>query len=174
VKTPNNKTNWQGLAELIGIAAIVASLIFIGLELRQSHRIAIASQYQARIDANVQWLQSYREPSLNRSGQNLKRLLDQYDLSPERRERIEAMSDFELGDTVNLLNQAFLLFDNNHYQYQSGFVDEENWQIMRTRMQLQLSRDEFFRQHFLRGEGTLFRQSLIEEAKRMLEEMEGE
>jgi hypothetical protein len=167
------KTDWKATAELIGIAAIVASLIFVGLELRQSHRIAIASQYQARIDANVQWLQNFREPSLIRTGQNVRRLLDHYELSPDVRERLEARSDFELGDIVNLLNQASLLFDNNHYQYQSGFVDEENWQTMRTRMQLQLSGSEFFRQHFFRGEGTVFRPSVIEEAKRMLEEVEG-
>ncbi len=32
--------NWRGVAELVGMAAIVASLIFVGLELRQSHVIA--------------------------------------------------------------------------------------------------------------------------------------
>ena len=30
------KTDWKGTAELIGIAAIVASLVFVGLELRQN------------------------------------------------------------------------------------------------------------------------------------------
>ena len=35
-----NKTNWKDIAELLGIAAIVASLIFVGLELRQSQQNA--------------------------------------------------------------------------------------------------------------------------------------
>ena len=34
------KTDWKDIAELIGISAIVASLIFVGLELRQSRDIA--------------------------------------------------------------------------------------------------------------------------------------
>lgn len=35
------KTSWKEFAELIGIAAIVASLIFVGVELRQSREIAM-------------------------------------------------------------------------------------------------------------------------------------
>jgi len=38
-------TNWKDIAELIGITAIVASLIFVGLQLKQSQEIAMAAQY---------------------------------------------------------------------------------------------------------------------------------
>jgi hypothetical protein len=34
-------TNWKDIAELIGIAAIVASLVFVGLQMRQEQTIAI-------------------------------------------------------------------------------------------------------------------------------------
>ena len=37
-----NKTNWKDIAELIGISAIVASLVFVGFQLKQSQDIAIA------------------------------------------------------------------------------------------------------------------------------------
>lgn len=40
--------DWKGTAELIGIAAIVASLIFVGLQMRQDQEIA---QAQAFVDA---------------------------------------------------------------------------------------------------------------------------
>ena len=33
--------NWRELAELVGVLAIVASLVFVGLEMRQSREIAI-------------------------------------------------------------------------------------------------------------------------------------
>ena len=33
-------TNWKDIAELVGIAAIVASLVFVGLQMRQDHVIA--------------------------------------------------------------------------------------------------------------------------------------
>ena len=35
-------TNWKDTAELIGVAAIVASLIFVGLQLKQERDLAIA------------------------------------------------------------------------------------------------------------------------------------
>ena len=45
-----NRANWKDGAELIGIGAIVLSLIFVGFQIKQSHEIAIAAQYQARLD----------------------------------------------------------------------------------------------------------------------------
>ena len=33
-------SNWREIAELFGIAAIVASLVFVGLQLRQDRQIA--------------------------------------------------------------------------------------------------------------------------------------
>ena len=35
-------TNWKDIAEIVGISAIVASLIFVGIEVRQSQTIAVA------------------------------------------------------------------------------------------------------------------------------------
>jgi len=37
--------SWKDIAELFGIAAIVASLIFVGLEMRQTREIATAAAY---------------------------------------------------------------------------------------------------------------------------------
>ena len=37
-----NLTSWKDIAELIGITAIVASLIFVGLEMRQAREIAVS------------------------------------------------------------------------------------------------------------------------------------
>lgn len=39
-------TNWKDVAELVGIAAIVASLIFVGLQMRQAQDIADSERYQ--------------------------------------------------------------------------------------------------------------------------------
>ena len=44
-------TNWKDIAELVGIAAIVASLIFVGLQMKQSQEIAVAETYQQEIAA---------------------------------------------------------------------------------------------------------------------------
>jgi hypothetical protein len=43
-------TNWKEIAELIGIAAIVASLIFVGVQFRQSEQIGISDVVANRND----------------------------------------------------------------------------------------------------------------------------
>jgi len=49
-----NTTNWKDIGELIGIAAIVASLIFVGLQMRQSQRIAIGEGYLTLLSSHVE------------------------------------------------------------------------------------------------------------------------
>ena len=40
-------TSWKDIVELVGIVAIVGSLIFVGLQMRQAQEIAIADGYSA-------------------------------------------------------------------------------------------------------------------------------
>jgi hypothetical protein len=37
--------------QILGMVGIIGSLVFVGLQLKQSQEIAIASQYQARLDS---------------------------------------------------------------------------------------------------------------------------
>ena len=46
-------TNWKDVAELVGIAAIVGSLLFVGIQLRQEQAIAFAEINQAAIESYV-------------------------------------------------------------------------------------------------------------------------
>ena len=45
---------WKSIAEALGIAAIVASLIFVGLQLRQSQEIAIAETYMSILSSEIE------------------------------------------------------------------------------------------------------------------------
>ena len=45
--------DWKQVAELIGIAAIVASLVFVGLQLRQAQSIATAERLEAGISHRI-------------------------------------------------------------------------------------------------------------------------
>ena len=49
-----NKSNWRDIAELVGIAAIVASLIFVGMQMRQSQVIAIAETYMSILPSEIE------------------------------------------------------------------------------------------------------------------------
>ncbi len=46
-------TSWKDYAELIGISAIVASLIFVGLQMRQDREIALASVQAAFMETLI-------------------------------------------------------------------------------------------------------------------------
>jgi hypothetical protein len=46
-----NRTNWKEIAELFGIAAIIASLVFVGLQLKQSQSIAL-NEVAVAVEAN--------------------------------------------------------------------------------------------------------------------------
>ena len=62
-----NKTDWKDVAELIGIAAIVASLVFVGLQLRQEQ--VIARTELASVSAEIKNQINYKisEPAFSRT-----------------------------------------------------------------------------------------------------------
>lgn len=47
-------TDWKSTAELFGIAAIVASLVFVGFQLRQDREIAIAETFLAILSSEIE------------------------------------------------------------------------------------------------------------------------
>jgi len=44
--------NWKTVAELVGMSAIVASLVFVGLQLRQEQAIAIVDTYGSIVESS--------------------------------------------------------------------------------------------------------------------------
>ena len=101
--------DWKNIAELLGIAAIVASLIFVGLQLKQSQEIAIASQYQARADATMAFFNAHIE-----AGYVIRPLRDQ-------------VSDTLSAEDLSAALWYWYAFDNHHFQNQSGFLSEGAW-----------------------------------------------
>ena len=116
-------TNWKDVAELIGIAAIVASLIFVGLQMKQSQEIAIAGQYHERAALDVDHYTAQLESGDLRmwatfSGQ-----------------RLSSEWTAEDAGRLFLTGVVFLtMADNHYYQYQSGFMEEGAWQGQRWRL----------------------------------------
>lgn len=128
-----NKLSFRDTAELIGLAAIVASLIFVGMELQQSQRIAIADQYPLRLQANLSFLQAAPEATYVATGNRFRRQLPDSDMPENVRLELSQLDPAELGVRVNLLRQALMIVDNSHYQYQNGFMGEESWRAIRAR-----------------------------------------
>jgi hypothetical protein len=107
-------TNWKDIAELLGIAAIVASLVFVGLQMKQTHEIAIAAQYQARAEATLAMFTSHLEAG--------------YTIPPFR----DKLSESLTAEDIAMANWQWTTFDNNFYQYQAGFLEEEAWERLKS------------------------------------------
>ena len=109
-------TNWKDFAELIGIAAIVASLIFVGLQMKQAHEIALAEIYQARTAIVVEEaLAVASNPYL------LNAYVKAYN------DRVDEIDPIEQYAAENLVWADLMLFENSHYLYDLGYLTEEHW-----------------------------------------------
>ena len=111
---------WKEIAELVGIAAIVASLIFVGLQMKQSQEIAIAAQYHERAALAVANFHAMAE--FGGAGVSVRRC------AVEPTENRSA-DDIRVGCMIALA--YFVMADNHLYQYESGFMEESAWQAQR-------------------------------------------
>ena len=158
------KASWKDIAELVGIAAIVASLIFVGLQMKQSQEIAIAAQYHERAAMAIDNFNAELE-----SG----RLLPFF----ARVNGYVATSDEDIEQfaAMGLWQAKFLLImDNNYFQYQSGFVEESSWQSHRASLKRALGKSSRLRRRVLSSTGITFRKPFVDLCNELIEEYEAE
>ena len=102
--------------QVIGLFGVIASLMFVGLQMRQDHAIARSEAFQARTDATVEHLAAMSSNEIFAS----------------------AIDKIASGNEVNLLaserlalinndRATFFIFENLHYQYTNGFITAERW-----------------------------------------------
>ncbi len=168
-----DKPSWKDIAEFIGIGAIVASLIFVGLELQQQQKIAIAAQYQERSKTAIDYFLEISERPVyqQRTAERLRRRYDVSDLTREDRELLENGSPKEICDWFIQAQINLLMFDNNYFQYESGFASEDTWQNQRERLKWLLQTNSFARQE-IRTFGSRFRPTFVDVLSPLIDEIE--
>jgi len=126
--------------QVIGIFAVVVSLVFVGFQLKQSQDIAIAGQNQER--------QSVAFDYYSWQGQ-IDELVDHY--GARHREHLNdsigtenSRSDRSIGFSYIKSRMRLSIYDNNHFQFESGFMTEESWRpyLYLTKSVCSKSRDE--------------------------------
>ena len=105
--------SFSGVANFLGVIGIIGSLIFVALELRQSQRIAVAAQQQARTILRANQILSTYEFNEDEIGVENIPWDEQSDLQRYIREQRQVYYW-----TIN---------ENNYYQYQIGLLDDEIW-----------------------------------------------
>lgn len=105
------KTNWKDIAELVGIAAIVASLVFVGLQMRQDHVFARSELGAGSFESLASLRQAMTEPEF---AATYARMLEQ----PEQLTTAEQLQ-------VNAyLDAAKFLIIRECYLYERGIFTE--------------------------------------------------
>ena len=118
--------------QVAGFTGVIASLIFVGLEMQQSRQIAIADIYQQRAALVIQVQTSMFSPEQHREA---------YDT--QAADGPLTASEKDLLQFAQ--NPWFSYWENNHFQYQVGLLSEEQWfasrNSMRHRMQEPIYRE---------------------------------
>jgi hypothetical protein len=116
--------------QVFGIFALVASLVFVGLQMKQSQEIAIAAQYQERYSTAVEyWIGRGSHPSEMRSVAE-----GQYKSHGPPSGELGELSAVEFGIKYSSTRQALVMYDNYHFQYAAGFLTNEAWETYKRQM----------------------------------------
>ena len=106
----------ERILNVIGVSAVVASLVFVGLELRQSQRLAIADQMNNRMSVLVEWNHSYTSANL-----------DYYSAATKQPDNDALFSNAEKA-ARNATSVQWSIHENDYFQYSRGLMTEEVWQ----------------------------------------------
>ncbi len=119
------------IVEGIGAAAIVASLVFVGMQLKLDRNVALAAQYAARSESLRQDLRTQMESDgFIASSIRVWELGQRPSYWSEDLEEYSQSKNFTNADITYLLISArirVLHMDNLYYQYKKDMFDESFW-----------------------------------------------
>tara|TARA_A100001037_G_C14567753_1_gene378829 strand:+ start:30 stop:488 length:459 start_codon:yes stop_codon:yes gene_type:complete len=115
------KLDINALAQLLGLAGVMASLIFVGLQMKQTQQIALAAQAQARTEMLLARHMVYLEGNAELG---YRTFTSPYNELPEQERWIKDRHASWLRD----------LQQNNYFQYRLGFLDPEQWDVVEARI----------------------------------------
>jgi len=149
--------------QIVGVIAVVASLIFVGLQLKQTQQIALAGQYQERSAMAMEyWIGVAQDEDVVRGiGQRFMTELGPLDDSYDQ------LTHVQFGKQFIYTRMTFTALDNHHFQYSAGFYDEATWQSFRAQLQSFISTNNMAKL-LLRRSGGFFRADFRELCEEIL------
>jgi hypothetical protein len=95
----------------VGMLSVLAGLVFVGLELRQSQLFALAAQQTARMEVFVDAVSTFSETGVNFQD------FQANGISEENETLVE-----------NFMHQLWWIHENDFLQYNLGLMDESIWE----------------------------------------------
>lgn len=117
-----NNTNWKDFAELLGIIAIVASLIALVIELQQTQAALQASTFQERAFDAIDELLEIADSEF------LLPVLARTDRGRDR-QAVDALNEEDFQRLKHYLHARMIDWDNEYYQYQQGYLDADFFEV---------------------------------------------
>lgn len=111
---------------VVGVLSVVGSLIFVGLQLKQSQQIALAGQVQARSEQDLM--------------RNLIFLEGEWELGHKiNTTPYDDLFGAERWAKDQLIAWQLGMQQTNYFMYRAGLLDEEQWLVISRRIALQWS-----------------------------------
>ena len=114
--------SFTGVTNLLGIMGIIGSLVFVGMELRQSQQIALAAQQQQRAALITEVIGTFSDANPPISFLDfLNQTIDMDDKNNR-------------ATTETYMYRVWMIYENDHLQHKLGLMDEDVWQAKLTSM----------------------------------------
>ena len=114
--------SFTGVTNLLGIIGIIGSLVFVGMELRQSQQIALAAQQQQRAALITEVIGTFSDANPPISFLDfLNQTIDMDDKNNR-------------ATTETYMYRVWMIYENDHLQHKLGLIDEDVWQAKLTSM----------------------------------------
>ena len=149
----------QDWLQIIGLFGVIASLVFVGLQMMQDRDIALSAIYQERSGASAEYLMTLATDEFVRNT-----------LIKVGAGKGESLTEEEMAAYELYISAGIRLLDNSHYQWERGFADPEHWQQMRTQilrdMRIPYERDAYLSRENLRPTFRAVLEEIAREAER--------
>ena len=105
---------------VVGLFGVIASLVFVGLQMKQDREIALSTATQARTETTIQNILGVASNPIMASA------LDKIELGEINLLTLSERQALMLSSRATLYN-----LENSHYQYSNGFISQEKWSASR-------------------------------------------
>ena len=152
------ETSKKDIVEIVGIFAIVISLIFVGMQLKLERKVALAEQYFNRAESvkedyrtallNPEHFRSLEEDWARNAESHFFYDRDWEEMKQVREgtRRISSVETRWFEDRLQIVG-----YDNLYYQYKQGLIDRETWDGLRESMKRSMSSSDMTRDVFESG-----------------------
>ena len=130
-------SQWSDLSQVVSAVAVVASLIYVGFEIRQNTEASRAATRQSIAETDFEYVGATLDALTLAEGEA--KYEAGLDLSPTER--------FILRERQHL---NFRIFENAHYQYRAGLLEAETWERYRWVISRQFAMNEATRRMWTR------------------------